>query len=166
MTFMSWRKDYEVGVPQIDAEHRLLFDLVNEFHDTYARGGTQREIAHLLNRLIAYAEEHFQHEEKLMSDNGYPQLDLHQKLHSELVLSVFAINEGLAADTVKASKETVQFLKSWLLDHILKHDMDIGDFLRRKSMQAAKAFQNMAAEKPSAGAGPEPGKKTGKGDAG
>jgi hypothetical protein len=31
------------------------------------------------------------------------------------------------------------FLKNWLLDHILKEDMDIGDFLRRKAAQAEKA---------------------------
>jgi hemerythrin len=159
MTFMSWRKDYEVGVAQIDAEHRNLFDLINASHAAYARGETQREIAYVLNRLTAYAEEHFQHEEKLMRDNGYPQLDAHHELHSALVLSIFAINERLAADTVMASKETAQFLKSWLLDHILKHDMDIGDFLRRKSVQAAKAFQDMAAEKPSVKAAPGPGRK-------
>jgi hemerythrin len=145
MTFMSWRKDYEVGVPQIDAEHRRLFDLINEFHDTFTQVDARKQIAQMLNRLVAYAEEHFQHEEQLMGDSGYPQLDMHRELHSGLVSSIFAINERLAADTAKASTETVQFLKNWLLQHILKHDVDIAEFLQRKANQAGKANPDAAA---------------------
>jgi hemerythrin-like metal-binding protein len=139
MTFLSWRRDYEIGVPQIDAEHHRLADMVNTFHETYLRGGSREEIPHLLNQLIAYAEEHFQHEEKLMSDSGYPRLDEQRALHEELVTSIFAINERLSADRTKAGAEVLQFIKNWLLDHIVKHDMDIGDFLRRKASKAKTA---------------------------
>jgi len=141
MAFLSWRRDYEVGVKLIDAEHRGLFDLINEFHDTRARGNAGKEAAQVLNRLIAYAEEHFQHEEKLMSDNGYRLLDQHRQLHSDLVSSIFAINERLAADTANASAEILPFIKNWLVEHIIQHDMDIGDFMRRKSGQAKNALQ-------------------------
>ena len=139
MTFLSWRKDYEIGVPQIDSEHRRLADMINAFHETYLRGASREEIPHLLNQLIAYAEEHFQHEEKLMSDSGYPRLDEHHALHEELVASIFSINEKFSADRTKAGAEALQFIKNWLLDHIVKHDMDIGDFLRRKVNKAKAA---------------------------
>ena len=139
MTFLSWRKDYEIGVPQIDSEHRRLADMVNAFHETHLRGASREEIPHLLNQLIAYAEEHFQHEEKLMRDSGYPRLDEQRALHEELVTSIFAINEKFAADRSKAGAEAMQFIKNWLLDHIVKHDMDIGDFLRNKANKAKTA---------------------------
>jgi len=138
MTFLSWRKDYAVGVPQIDAEHRSLFGLVNDFHETYTRDGGGSETHRMLNRLVAYADEHFQHEETLMSENDYPLLEKHQQLHSDLVASVFRINERLAADPARAGAETLQFVKKWLHDHILQDDMDIADFLRRKAEQANK----------------------------
>lgn len=137
MAFLSWRRDYEVGVAQIDAEHRGLFDLVNEFHDARARGDAARETAKVLNRLVAYAEEHFQHEEKLMSDSGYPRLEAHRALHSDLVSSVFAINERLEADAGRASTEILPFLRNWLVEHIVKNDVDIGEFLRRKARGSA-----------------------------
>jgi len=148
MAFLSWRKDYEVGVAQIDAEHHGLFDLINAFHDTRARGDSRREVALVLNRLVAYAEEHFQHEEKLMSENGYPNLEMHREQHGELVASIFAINERLAADTVKASTEILPFIKNWLVEHIVKNDMDIGDFLRLKSRQAAAQSGDQAQGEP------------------
>jgi hemerythrin len=148
MTVMSWRREYEVGVPQIDAEHRSLFDLVNEFHETYMRGDSRKEIPVVLNRLITYAEAHFQHEEKLMEEIGYPQIERQRKEHADLVTSIFAINENLATEPAHASRETVRFIKAWLLDHIVKDDMDIGDFLRHKSGRESKTQPNTAGAQP------------------
>ncbi len=106
MAFLSWRIDYEVGVKQIDSEHQTLFNLINEFHDISARGDSSKKTPYLLNALVAYAEEHFQHEEKLMSENDYPLLDQHSKQHSDLVDSIFTINERLESNPAKASAET------------------------------------------------------------
>ena len=142
MTLLSWRKDYEVGVSQIDTEHHRLFDLVNVFHENYLKGDGPKEIPRMLNQLVAYAQEHFQHEEDLMSENDYPLLDKHRDQHSELVTSIFEINNRFAADPVKASAETLQFLKNWLHDHIVHDDMDIADFLLRKANQAKAAVQH------------------------
>lgn len=139
MAFISWRKDYEVGVQPIDTEHKQLFVLINEFHDAFAAGGAAKDIAQVLNRLTAYAEEHFQREEQLMLDNGYPRLEQHRELHSSLVDSIFSINERLATDPTQARREVLAFIKNWLIEHIVKADMDIADFLKRKAAQANKA---------------------------
>ena len=161
MTLMSWRKDYEVGVPQIDAEHFRLFELINEFHEIYLRGDGRKEIPKILNQLVAYAQTHFQHEETLMSENGYPHLDKQREQHSHLVTSIFDINERFAADQAKASIETLHFVKSWLQEHILQEDMDIADFLRRKAHQTAKAQHDKLGEKSSDNALHDPAAKTG-----
>src|SRR5512140_2914297 len=132
MTLLSWREDYEVGVPLIDREHRYLFELINEFHDKHASGNTRHEILRVLNRLVAYAEEHFQHEEALMEKIGYPRFAHQHGLHIDLFSSIFALNEKLTAHSARVDAKTMHFLKTWLLGHILKEDMDIGDFMRRK----------------------------------
>ena len=157
MTFMSWRKEYELGVPLIDTEHHHLFDLINEFHDACARGEGRKEILHTLNQLVAYAEEHFQHEEALMSHNGFAQLDRHRELHADLITSVFTINETFAADPARAGAETLQFVKRWLSDHILQEDMEIADFLQRKIAQAKRSVHEPGVEA-STEAAPQPAK--------
>lgn len=146
MTFLSWRKQYEVGVPLIDTEHRKLFNLVNEFHEAYIHGEGRKDSLRILNRLVAYAEEHFQHEEALMDEQEFPQRDRHRDLHAELVTSVFAINEEFAADPAKASAETLQFVKRWLQDHILQEDMEIADFVLRKASRAKRSLHEGATE--------------------
>ena len=157
MILLSWRENYQVGIPLIDAEHKYLFSLINEFHDEYRSGDTHRQLLLVLNRLVAYAEEHFQHEEALMQEIGYPRIERQQDLHGKLFSSIFALNEKLSLDGAKADAETLRFLKHWILEHILKEDMDIGDFLRRKSVQAEKAIgantRNPGAEQLAAKAG-------------
>jgi hemerythrin len=144
MTLLSWRDAYSVDCPQIDTEHRNLFALINEFHDKCAGGDLHAESANVLNKLVAYAEEHFKHEEVLMESNAYPRLDHHREQHAALYTSIFEVNERFAANPRALDAGTRSFLKHWLLDHILKDDMDFREFRIRQSEQAAKkeALQN------------------------
>jgi len=138
MTLISWRDDYQVGVPLIDSEHRYLIGLINEFHDKHASGGGHRQVMAVLNSLVSYAEQHFQHEEALMTEIGYPRLAQQRDMHEELYSSIFALNEELSLDMAKVDAKTMRFLQRWLLEHIIKEDMGIGDFLRRKTAQAER----------------------------
>ena len=96
MAFLSWRKEYEIGVAAIDAEHRRLVGLANDFNDALAEGDNSGAGGKMLTQLIAYAEEHFQHEEHLMRENGYPGLDKHQAQHVGYISDIFAVNEKIA----------------------------------------------------------------------
>lgn len=145
MVLVTWREDYRVGVSTIDSEHRYLIGLINEFYDAHASGRTAKQILGVLTRLVAYAEEHFQHEEALMKQTDYPRLAHQQKEHEILYSSIYALNEKLARNGVQVDIETLRFLKRWLIDHILKDDLDIGDFLRRKAVQAEKAARQESA---------------------
>ncbi len=138
MAFLSWRSDYEIGVKQVDAEHRKLFDLVNEYHDKHLHGANRKEIERILNSLVAYAEEHFQSEEAIMEQYGYPRLEDHRKQHADLFISIFDITQKLLDEPAKADRETLSFLRKWLRDHIVQDDVDIGQFLRMKQLQAMR----------------------------
>jgi hemerythrin-like metal-binding protein len=138
MAFISWRSEYEIGVRQVDAEHRKLFDLVNEYYDQHMHGASRKEIERILNGLVAYAEEHFQNEEAIMEEYGYPKIEDHRKQHADLFTSIFAITERLLNEPAKADRETLSFLKKWLRDHIVQDDVDIGHFLRLKQLQAMR----------------------------
>ena len=142
MTLLSWRDDYRVGVPLIDMEHQYLIALINEFHDKHANRITRPLATFVLNRLVSYAEEHFQHEETLMLKIGFPRLAHQQKLHEQLYFSIFALQEEMSRENAVADGKTMRFLRHWLLDHILDEDMDIGDFLRRKNAKAAQAEED------------------------
>jgi hemerythrin len=128
MILLSWRDEYLVGIAQIDAEHQYLFKLINDFHDEHVRGGKSQEVLQVLSRLVAYAEEHFQHEEALMRSIEYPGLVRQQDLH-----------EKLSQSAAEVDSETLRFLKHWLVGHIVKEDMEIGDFMKRQAGASDRA---------------------------
>ncbi len=136
MAFLSWRNEYRVGVEQIDEEHRYLFDLINAFHDTHVGGTKRSALEQILNRLVHYAEQHFRHEEAIMKAEVYPAYLEHCALHEDLYLTIFRLSEKLAAGSLQVDMETVRFIRSWLVEHIVKHDLRFSDYLARRPKPA------------------------------
>lgn len=156
MPLITWRSEYRVGVAQVDAEHRYLFSLINAFHDAYAGGQSTKDLLTVLTRLVAYAETHFQHEEALMTQRQYPRLAHHHEQHERLYAAIYQLNEKLAANTLSVDRETMRFLKHWLVDHILQEDLGVGEFFRTRAVRAvaeAKAV-GAAVQTPAEPAGP------------
>lgn len=136
MPLLSWRDDYLVGEQTIDRDHQRLFDLINEFHDAYHRSWEKREIAKVLAGVVAYAEEHFQREERIMAAAGYPDLAVHRKIHEELYEMLYQLQEGYESGRRNIDGQTTRFLNQWLVDHILDNDLRIGEYMRKHARQA------------------------------
>ena len=133
MALLNWNDSYRVGDALIYLEHCRLFDLINNFHFTYMQDRDRRDILQVLNELVRYAEEHFQHEERIMAERGYPELDRHRDIHVELFETLFSLQTKLEKGTIGSDKETVEFLRTWLTDHIAEEDRALGKFLAEAS---------------------------------
>ena len=136
MTLLSWTGEYAIGDDLIDGEHRELFRLVNAFHDAWIERHDQQAIAPLLNQLIAYAETHFQHEEAIMRDAGFPKLAEHQDIHVAMVETIFALRLSFEQSNTRLEMDTLKFIKGWLLEHIIRNDYLFRDFLARRQSSA------------------------------
>lgn len=130
MALLNWKPDYLIGHTRIDAEHQHLFDLINAFHYAFVQSRDRREILQLLNSLVQYAEEHFQREEQLMAEHAYPGLERHREIHAGLFETIFRLQGKLEQASIKLEKDTFAFLRTWLTEHIVEHDMEFGRFLR------------------------------------
>ncbi len=133
MAFLSWRDQYRVGVTHIDQEHRYLFGLINEFHDKHRGGADDKALEQVLNRLVQYSEAHFRHEEETMRASEYPLHADHCALHEALYMTLFRLSEELAANSLRIDMDTHRFLRAWLVEHILKHDLAFSDFLAQRA---------------------------------
>lgn len=138
MHLVRWQDDYLVGDTIIDNDHKMLFAIINEFYDAFIQSRKRSDLARILTRLVNYAEEHFQREEKIMADHKFPGAAEHHAIHEELYETIFALNKRLESDPSPLDRETVGFLKHWLVDHILKHDMALGDFIRATKSGASQ----------------------------
>lgn len=130
MPFAEFTDDLRVGYGEIDHQHAALFDAVNHLHEALRAGRSRQEMGDILAFLRAYTVDHFQSEEALMRDTGYPGLEAHQAFHEGLIHQVKELEGKYAAGTMTLSIMTMHFLKDWLTHHIQDEDRKLADFLR------------------------------------
>lgn len=123
---LVWSEQYSVGVPALDAEHQLLFEVAGMLIDTPDPVETWIT-AQLLESLAEYACVHFEREECYQAAIGYPGLDEHHRQHQEFAAHIehlqrqFAENPALV--DIPALRQT---LRHWLLQHVMQDDILFG----------------------------------------
>ncbi len=118
-----------VGFDAIDDDHKKLVALVNQLHNAVAKGLGKISVMEKLDELVDYTAWHFRHEERLMQTNDYPHLERHQIKHKALIAQVQEIQEQFKADDLNAPGKLNRLIKNWLINHILKVDNKLADFL-------------------------------------
>ena len=136
MALLSWNDQYLIGQSTIDDEHKTLFRLINDFHTHWSENRDRKDVARMLNQLIQYGELHFQDEERIMAQEGYPELESHRAIHEKLIIEIFKLNEELADQSRLLERDITKFLKQWLVDHIVHNDYEFRNFLIRKRREA------------------------------
>ena len=107
MSLIEWKPSYSVGNQTLDAQHKVLIDLINNLDKESRREGM---IGQAFEDLDNYVREHFRHEEGLLREANYPDLDSHLRDHA-------AFEEWL-----RAVKSELQYRRLVLLLHYRKRD--------------------------------------------
>ena len=138
MAFLEWSDEYKCHIASIDDDHRMLFHIVNALHDDIAGNAAHKQVASTITALIEYVELHFSREEKQLASHGYPGLEAHKKLHKALKDRVYSIKHLYDTDPGHLDVDKVlNFLKDWLISHILKNDFNYVPYLRGQAKRGA-----------------------------
>ncbi len=132
---------YKTGIALVDDEHRRLFEIISDtndlIHDRFIHDKYD-EIMRLLSELREYTQVHFHDEEELMERINYPGLEAQMQAHSAFVERLVGINLSELDDMDDNQQEylldLIQFLLSWLSNHILGADKKIGEFMREHNI--------------------------------
>jgi hemerythrin-like metal-binding protein len=125
-TFLKlvWSANYGCGHPLIDAQHEHLFRLANALLDAVLSGRPIDEMNAFINTLMTAIAEHFQDEEKILSELEFAGLADHAKLHAALVEQALALKEAFLAGTLSVGS-LLQFLAHDVVaSHMLKADRE------------------------------------------
>ena len=126
MALLPWNEKLSVGVPAMDAQHKKLVALTNRLYDAMASGQGDDVKKDILAELVTYTRVHFVAEERLMREHGYPDFAAHKALHDELTAKVIELNEKVKEGRMVPSVSLSNFLKDWLVDHIVQQDKKYG----------------------------------------
>lgn len=126
---------YSVGIKEIDRQHSILAELINRLDYGVKHKISKETMEDIVNYLADYTVFHFGYEEKLMKDNHWSQLESHKIVHTAFVNKVQMYQNQLKTKDVHEVAESIlEFLKDWLLDHILKTDKQYGMALNAKGV--------------------------------
>jgi len=124
MALILWTTDYGVGVDSLDADHIVIFSLINHIDEAHQSGTDEQAIGHVLKVLLDRAIGHFRREEMLMKRHGYPDLEAHAAEHRRIMEELGRLHAAYQEKpSAEVSREIVELLASWLDGHILKTDM-------------------------------------------
>jgi len=134
MALINWNETYSVKVKEIDVQHKKLVNIINELHDKMKEGKGKEVVEKLLAELLDYTVFHFSFEEKLLNINNYPEHKTHAKLHADLMEQVQVFRNKVKSGNSLLSLELMNFLKKWLVEHILDSDKKYSAFLNAKGI--------------------------------
>jgi hemerythrin len=120
--FVTWLPEYSVNIEAIDSQHQVLVGLIRQLQEAMAEGRGRAFQYGLVERLVAYTNQHFRFEEKLMSERGFELLDEHIKQHRVLTDQVSELRQKIQNREVVSNASIMLFLRNWLTDHIMQHD--------------------------------------------
>lgn len=134
--FVEWTDALSVGIEEIDAQHKVLVQLINRLYDeTIITQADNKVLNDILHDLIEYTIVHFSVEESLFRIFDYPAIEIHIKHHTELRDQVRDIQKKILTGEAAVNSKLLVFLKNWLQHHIMEEDKQYAPFLLEQGVR-------------------------------
>jgi len=131
MALFAWKDEYSVGVHSLDLQHKTLVDTLNQLHQGMLDRESRKVTGTLLKRLATYTVEHFVTEERYFVSTAYPKGPAHAAHHIELTNQVKAYIERYDRGDLSLDIHLLDFLRKWLMNHILSEDKEYTCWLNK-----------------------------------
>ena len=119
---MQWSDQLSVGIQEIDEQHKILVDLLNQLHQAIIHHHGAEVCSGIMNKLCEYTKIHFAVEESILRILDYPDYESHKTHHEELLNQVQQLRTKMETENHSISFELLHFLKKWLTIHIMEED--------------------------------------------
>ena len=131
-----WRNGMSVGNDLIDHDHQFLINFINTIELILQNPNEKKLLLEAFEQFQKYAEGHFKREESIQRKIEYPSSLHHKGLHSNLnqelsTLIKKIVNSKDAEELKKQAPEIVEFLKHWLINHVLNEDLKLRPYLEK-----------------------------------
>jgi hemerythrin len=137
--FIVWSEKISIGVEAIDNDHKKLIELINRCSRINTLHDKVDQVQQVLIELVQYTSYHFSREEAIMQACGYPHLMEHSLGHQKLLSQVKTYLYDFSQGTMSLQMFN-DFMKSWLIKHILASDKDYAPYCKNQEQKIADAL--------------------------
>ena len=131
---IEWTPEFSVGVHLLDQQHQRLCGMINTLVEAQDTSPGEDLVGRILGFMVEYAGEHFHDEEQLMSQRGFPHLDEHIRQHRSFVMKTTELLTAAKQGDEAVPEKLLEFLRQWLMSHILGEDMKYKPFFAEKGV--------------------------------
>jgi hemerythrin len=128
---IEWKKEYEVGNLEIDAEHKVFVKIIQKIQHAIEGQAEKKYLERLVLELLKYAEFHFCSEENVMLEIGYPEILDHKEKHEKLLAELRNLIFAFGFDKHE-THELVDFLIGWFMNHTIEEDKKLSNYVEEE----------------------------------
>ena len=132
MALFIWKDSFNTNILEIDDQHKRIFGTLNHLHHAVEEGIGDSLLGEILDEMKDYVDVHFTSEEAILEKYDYPELVAQKHQHAFYVLRVAELIAGHREGREAVTQSTLQFLRDWLVVHILKEDKKFERYLAEK----------------------------------
>ena len=122
MGMFEWNKTLELGVSEMDLEHKTLIKMMASLEEAGIKNSSKEAIEKLIGELASFTVKHFKDEETHMEKIGFSGLEVHKVIHQDLLDKFTKHVEAFKNGDGKISNDFLSFLKNWITAHIMYVD--------------------------------------------
>jgi hemerythrin len=136
---LEWQPELSVHIPEIDAEHKHFIELINALNEAISERMSLSEVRKRMQDVLDDAVAHFEHEEALFIEWGYPDAEQHAREHAAAASVFSEIKRRIECKEMEDEwAEAGLRVRQLLVAHLLNEDMKYRDFwLAQRSGQTA-----------------------------
>jgi hemerythrin len=145
---LVWNDELVTGVSEIDEQHRILVNSINDVNTRLANSPLNAEILEKITQdLLSYALYHFETEENLMREFDYAESHgedsaVHQRQHRSFSATVVKLRDDIKLGKLIPREDLLSFLNNWLINHILNTDKRLGAFIVERQERVVREGSN------------------------
>lgn len=120
--------------PQIIRQHGEIIALCQKLDEAVKNRLERSQIYRIMDEVIAYTVRHFEEEERLMEQAGYPEIEAHKAKHRELLERTRKFRRRF---DLYGEASFTEWFNHWPFPHIVAHiqlaDHQIGEHISRQA---------------------------------
>lgn len=128
MGYIVWKDGFNIGVEEMDEQHKLFAGYINELYDAMQAGDTEAVVVPILDKLTDYSQTHFTDEENLLKSINYPMLETQIQQHAYFISELEFLKSSYLNKT-QTAQNMLLVVKDWLLHHITTEDLKYAEYI-------------------------------------
>ncbi len=133
MAAFVWKDGFNTGIEEIDRQHRLFLEYLNQCNEYALSHNKEKVIPELILKMKDYALMHFEFEETLMKSVNFAGFAQHEAQHEYFDAQVAELEKAIKNGVNEKAVSLAAFMRDWLVSHILEEDKLYTPLLTKKS---------------------------------